>query len=412
MSRITGFFLKKFLFSRKRELLRFDSLFMIIGIIVSVAVLTVSMAIFDGYTNALKRTILGVNSHIYIFRSGDANLNQANLDELQHFLKEKEEVRSYSHIIMTEAMISNHNRIKGCLVRGIEWQAEDLPTEYRKYVVKGDYELAEMEDAVLGYRLAEKLDLQIGDQFKLHSTMNSVVTPLGFKTHDKIFRLKGIYRSGMFEYDSKFLFCNLAAAAQFSNLEKEYSMLEIKLFQNYIEKADYLAYIWENELNDNGFIYQFSSWIDFNGNLFSLLHLQKWVLFIILSFLVLIASFNVVSSVSTSIIEKRRDLGILKAYGASDSLLRKIFINKALITGVISILSGLILGFAVAVFLSRQSFFLLKADIYFFDRIQVEFSWLSTAAIFFISLMIIFLAALLPLKRISRLDVTAILRKN
>jgi len=412
MSSISGFFLKKYIFSRKRELFRFDSLFMIIGIIISVTVLTVSMAIFDGYTNALKKTILGVNSHIYIFKSGDNNLSQDHINKLQNFLIQQDEVRSYSKIVMTEAMASNKKRIKGCLVRGIDWQKKDLPTEYKKYVFAGNYELQEPEDAVLGYRLADKLGLEIGDRFKLHSPMNSTITPLGLKTHDKIFRLSGLYKSGMYEYDSKFLYCNLESAAEFAGLENEYSMLEVKLKVDQIEKADYLAYKWEQELDINDFTYQISSWIDFNGNLFSLLNLQKWVLFIILSFLVLIASFNVVSSVSTSIIEKRKDLGILKAYGASDRVLRKIFINKAVITGFIAVLLGEILGFIIAVILSRQSVFLLKADVYFFERIQVEFSYFSTAAVFCISLLIVFLASLIPLRKISRLEVTSILRKE
>jgi lipoprotein-releasing system permease protein len=215
----------------------------------------------------------------------------------------------------------------------------------------------------------------------------------------------------MYEYDSKFLFCNLEAAAAFTG-SQDYSMLEVRLKEDQIERADYLAYFWEQELLQEDFLYQFNSWIDFNGNLFALLSLQKWVLFIILSFLLLIASFNVVSSVSTSIIEKRRDLGILKAFGASNRLLGRIFVNKALLTGIASVVTGLLLGFAIAAFLSRQSVFLLQADVYFFDRIQVEFSFMSTTAVILVSLLIIYLAAIIPLQRISRLDVTAILRKN
>lgn len=411
MSSVLQFFLRKFIFSKKRELWRFDSLFMIIGIVISVAVLTVSMAIFDGYTGALKKTILGVNSHIYIFRTGEKDLNDDNITFLNNFLTAKEEIDSFSRLILSEAMISSADRIKGCLIRGIEWQEEKLPTDYRNYVTAGTYELQSENAAVLGYRLADRLGLELGETFKVLSPYNSRVTPLGLKTEDKEFRLVGLYRSGMYEYDSKFLFCNLQAAAAFIESE-DFSMLEVRLKEDQIERADYLAYLWEQELMQQDYIYQLSSWIDFNSNLFALLNLQKWVLFIILSFLVLIASFNVVSSVSTSIIEKRRELGILKAYGASNRLLGKIFVNKALLTGITSVLVGLLLGIAIAAFLSRQSVFLLQADVYFFDRIQVKFSGLSTAAIILVSLLIIYLAALLPLKRISNLDVTSILRKN
>jgi len=412
MSSVSSFFLKKYMISSKRELLRFDSLFMIIGIIVSVAVLTVSMAIFDGYTNALKKTILGVNSHIYIFRNGEEELANEHIAALERFLGDQKEVDSFARIIMTEAMISNQKRIKGCLIRGIEWEKEDLPTEFRKYVQEGSYELQEKNDAVLGYRLADKMGLKIGDEFTLHSPLNSKVTPLGLKSNNIIFHLTGLYYSGMYEYDSKFLFCNLASAAEFAGLVDQISMVEVSLKDDQIENADYLAYKWETDLDEISFTYQISSWIDFNGNLFSLLHLQKWILFIILSFLILIASFNVVSSVSTSILEKRRDLGILKAYGASDNLLKQIFIKKALLTGVIAVILGEVIGMVIAVILSKQSVFLLKPDVYFFERIQVEFSIISSFAVFGIALLIIFFASLIPLRRISRLQVTSILRKE
>ncbi|MFC1887733.1 ABC transporter permease, partial [Candidatus Cloacimonadota bacterium] len=352
-----------------------------------------------------------VNSHIYIFRTGENNLTERDITDLDLFLSRQQEVAVTSQIIMSEAMISNGKKIKGCLLRGIDWQQEVLPTQYRDYVFKGDYRLEDFNSAVLGYRLANRLGLSVGDTFTIHSPMNSKVTPLGLRTEDRTFLLTGLYKSGMYEYDSKFLFCSLESAMEFKGTD-EYSMLEVKLFDEAIENADYLAYKWEQELMQVDFLYQFSSWIDFNGNLFSLLQLQKWVLFIILSFLILIASFNVVSSVSTSIIEKRKELGILKAYGASNNLLRKIFVNKALITGLIAILTGLILGYGIAEVLSRQSVFLLNADVYFFDRIQVQFSWLSMVSVLIVSLIIILLASLIPLKQISRMEVTSILRKN
>ncbi len=139
--------------------------------------------------------------------------------------------------------------------------------------------------------------------------------------------------------------------------------------------------------------------------------MEKWVIFIILSFLILIASFNVVSSVSTSIIEKRTELGILKAFGASDKILRQVFIGKTLILAVLSVSFGQILGVLLAKFLSWQKFFVLKGDVYFLEEINVQFGYISWIIILGVSMLIVFAASLIPLKNISKLNITNIIRK-
>lgn len=407
MFKVIIYFIKKYIFSSRKEWLRSDSIFMVVGIIVSVATLTIAHAIFEGYETVLKETILGANSHIYVFLSGDGYLNNDNLAELDEFLLTQPEVAAISPIIITQVMASGNGKIKGALLRGINWQQENQPTLYREKVISGMYDLSAENSTVIGSKLAQKLNIKIGDKLKLISPMNSKMTPMGVKPKQQEFTVRGLYESGMYEYDSKYVFVNYTTAGKFSSLEDEFTMLEVKLHPEFIESADYLAYRWQTFLD---YKYQISSWIDFNGNLFSLLTLEKWVIFIILSFLVLIASFNVVSSVSTSIIEKRQELGILKAYGASHQLLQKIFVGKTLIISVIAVSLGQILGMLIAKFLSWQKFFMLKGDVYFLDKINVQFSFLSWLLILGVSLTIVILASFIPLRKISALEVTDILR--
>lgn len=412
MSSIPGFFLKKYMQSPRKEWMRFDSIFMVAGIIISVAVLTVALSLFEGYENVLKKTILGVNSHIYVFRPGEENLTTANLEELDVFLDDQEEVDSWSAVIMSQAMLVQDSRIKGCLIRGIDWAKETLPTQYKKFVFDGSYKLETSKDIVIGYRLAETFQIGVGDTIKIVNSLNSELTPLGLRTSGDEFIVTGLYKSGMYEYDTKFVFMNLFAAEKFSGLKEERSMLEIKVQSEKIESADYLAYKWEKSLNEFDYRYQISSWIDFNGNLFSLLKLQKWVIFFILIFLVVVASFNVISSVSTSIIEKKRELGILRAYGASNRLLGKIFIGKSLILGAIAVILGLLLGIGISTFLASQSILLLKADVYFLDKIQVEFRLFSILLIAAAALLIITVASYIPLKKIRNMQITDVLRNE
>ena len=408
MNKIVLFFLKKYISSPKREWLRFDSIFMVIGIIISVATLTIALSIFEGYETVLKNTILGVNSHIYIFKTGDGNLTNEDVEQIENELQKHDGIKSTSALIITQAMAVNKDRIKGSIVRGIDWQQQELPSKYKQYVFEGTWKLEANNSAVIGYKLAKELNLHLGDDFRLISPMNSQITPMGIKPKEKIFTLVGLYRSGMYEYDSKFIFIDRNVMVEFNSMEDEFTMVEVQLKTDWIEKADYIAYIWEQEFD---YQYQISSWVDFNSNLFALLKMEKWVIFIILSFLILIASFNVVSSVTTSIIEKRTELGILKAFGASDKILQQVFIGKTLILALLSVTSGQILGIFIAKFLSWQKFFVLKGDVYFLDKINVQFGYVNWVIILGVSMLIVFTASVIPLKNISKLNITNIIRK-
>lgn len=408
MNKIVLFFLKKYILSPKREWLRFDSVFMVLGIIISVATLTVALSIFEGYETVLKKTILGVNSHIYIFNAGEDNLTSQDVEQIENELQKHEGVENTSALIITQVMAVNGNRIKGSIVRGIDWEQQELPSKYKKYVLEGTWKLDAENSAVLGYKLANELNLKLGDTFKLISSLNSKVTPMGLKPKEETFTLVGLYRSGMYEYDSKFIFIDRNVMAEFNSMEDEFTMVEVKMKPDWIERADYIAYVWEYEFD---YQYQISSWVDFNSNLFALLKMEKWVIFIILSFLILIASFNVVSSVSTSIIEKRTELGILKAFGASDKILQQIFIGKTLILALLSVSFGQILGVLLAKFLSWQKFFVLKGDVYFLEEINVQFGYISWIIILGVSMLIVFAASLIPLKNISKMNITDIIRK-
>ena len=172
----------------------------------------------------------------------------------------------------------------------------------------------------------------------------------------------------------------------FSNQPGRYSRYEVKLQPEQIDRADYLAYLWQNELELD---FQISTWQDFNSSLFNLLKLEKWVLFFILSFLIVVASFNVVSSVSTEIIDRRRDIGILKTIGFSNKSLRKILLSRILGTGVLAIFAGELIGMFLAWLASIQEFFKLKGDVYFLDKINVYFSIPSMLLILLVAFIII-----------------------
>jgi len=408
MKSIKGFFIKKYIRSPKREWLRYDSVFMIVGLIISVATLTIALAIFEGYETVLKDTIIGANSHIYFFDDRDGAMNEAKKERAGEFLDNKDEVVSYAPVVISQAMVTYGDRLHGCILRGIEWQKDELPVEYYRFISEGTGALHNANDAVLGFNLARKLNASLGDTIMISTPLATSVTPLGIRQNNLQLRVVGIYRSGMHEYDSNYLFVDLETAQAFTQISG-YSMIEVKLSSDHIDRADYLSYLWRHELD---VAYHISSWIDFNEYLFSLLEMEKWVIFIIFSFLVLVASFNVISSVSTSIMEKRRDLGILKAIGYPNSFLKNLFLQRSLILAFISIVLGIIIGMGIAVILANQTLLLLQGDVYFLDSINIRFNLFNTTVVLAVALLITFLTTLIPIKSITRLNVTEILRNN
>ncbi len=407
MNKLVIFFLNKFLRSPRKEWLRVDSIFMVLGIIISVATLTISLTLFDGYTSAMRKIYFGVNSHIYFFNGKDAPINAKLQDKLEQFLSDQPEVYSFGKIISNQVMITSKGRVKAAFLRGIDPEVNPQPTTFKKFVKIGSYDIHENNKIVIGYKIAKELNVGINDTIKIISPINSKVTAFGMLPTSKSFIVSGFYKSGMHEYDSQYAFCNIQAASEYFNLADNVTMYEVKLKDDFIEKADYLAYVWSHKLD---YDFQISSWLDFSGNLFALLELEKWVIFIILSFLVLIASFNVISAVSATIIEKKSELGIMRAFGASNKILRKILLVRIMIISFISILLGQALGYVLSFLISKQGFFQLKGEIYFIDKLYVSFQPFSWFIILSVSLLIVFVASLIPLRKIEKMQITNILR--
>jgi lipoprotein-releasing system permease protein len=410
--RIAIYFLNRYFRSPRQEWRRSGSIFMVLGIIISVATLTIAFTIFDGYQRVLKSSILSTNSHIYIFNNSRDNLTEADVLALRDYLEKQPQIEVSSPVVLSQAMAAagrekKNTKVISCQIRGIDWEQEKLPITYREYVIRGNWQLREDNEVVIGEQMAQRLGLDAGDIIYLVSPAQSRISMMGLQSQSKPFVIVGLYHSGIYDSDSRVVFMQPERVWDFSNQPGRYSRLEVKLKEEFIDSADYLAYIWLNQLDLD---YQILTWQDFNSSLFDLLELEKWVLFFILSFLIVVASFNVVSSVTTEIIDRRRDIGILRAMGFSGGSIKRILLGRIVGTGFLAIIAGLITGMLLSWFASVQNFFRLKGDVYFLDKINVHFSLPALALILITAFAIIFLAAALPLRRLNRLEITGILR--
>ncbi len=401
MDKRVWLFIKKYVYSKKNGRLKTETFISMIGLIISVTILTTVLSIFSGYQKLLRKTILGVNSHIYIFSMKTDLLNETQVNKIKKFLSEQPQVKSYSLLITKPVVINFKGKVKGAMVRGID----PTETNLSKYVITGKKK-PKKDEIIIGYRLAKTLNIKIGDRIKLFSPQENMFSIFGVKNRNDLFKVAGFYRSGMYEYDSSFIFMD-RTKSNFFSVKNKYTLLEVKLYGKFITQAGYLAYKWNQLL---GYDYQINSWIDYNGNLFSLLTLEKWVIFIIISFLIIISSFNIISSISTSIIKEKRNIGILKTFGVSNGFLKKIFLFRVLFTSFLSIILGEMFGVLLAFLATKQNFFKLKGDIYFIDKITADYNPFNFLIVMLVALIIIFFTSLIPLNKISKLKIVSILR--
>ncbi|HPT72586.1 MAG TPA: ABC transporter permease [Candidatus Cloacimonadota bacterium] len=382
---------------------------MVLGIVISVCTLTAALSLFDGYTHSLEKSMLGANSHLYIYPNVSDELTTSDTNFLSAYLKKQPQIKAYSFIIMKPAMLSANDKVKGCVIHGIDWNSSNPTTNYQNYVQQGSYKLDKPYEIVIGEKLAEELNISIGDSVQILRPKLQTGMGVGIIPQSETFKVVGLYHSGMYEYDNSYIFMDRKQASAFFQMKENTSMVEIRLKDHLIRYAERFSIQWATELQGR---YQVMSWMYFSQSLFSLLTMERWMIFIILTFLLLIATFNVISALLTLILEKRKEIGILKTMGSNDSLLKRIFYGKVVVLGIGSIIVGELAGIALALIVAKQTVFHLKADVYFMEQLTVQFSAFNLVLIFIVSFIIITLGTMIPLRKINHLSIIEILREG
>ncbi len=403
------FFIRKSFHFGRKQLRKPTTIISFGGFALSIAILTASLTLLNGYQKTLKDGLLGANAHIYIYSQSQDKLSKDEINNLTEFLSIQSEVDSFSPVIMTQVMAVGDRQMKGILARSIQWQKDSLPINYHRYISGGSGQLVHINEAVLGSELANFLQAGTGDSITLLTPANMQYTLFGLQTGETIVNVTGIFHSGIYDTDSRTIFLNEDLLSMLTNSQGFYDMIEVKLQNADIDRADYLAYLWNLMLNRD---YQVYSWIDYNSNLFTMLVIQKWVIGIILSFLVLIASFNIISNTTTSVLERKKEIGILKATGCTNSLLKYFFLAKTTILGLMAIIAGIGLGLLLAFLLTKQTFLLLKGDVYFIENFTIRPDFATITIIIIVSIAISIWAALVSLSKISQLTVIEIIRSG
>ncbi|MBT5470790.1 MAG: lipoprotein-releasing ABC transporter permease subunit [Nitrospina sp.] len=384
------------------------------GVALGVMALIVVIAVMSGFGKDLRDKILGTNSHIVV-----TNITRSGMDKFEDVLKkvmQAEGVKAAAPFILNQVMLTFGESSSGVVVRGVDPDREAMVSDLGKNMVQGEIGMLKRssktnsgprrDKIILGKELAHKLGVQLGDAVSMVSPA-SRLTPMGLVPKIKLFKVVGFFESGMFEYDSSLAFISVKSAQKFFAMKGKVSGVEIRVDD--IDNADVIAQSLQETL---GFPYYARDWMRMNKNLFSALRLEKIVMFIILILIILVAAFNIVSTLFMVVMEKTKEIAILKSMGASRTSIMKIFSYQGLIIGVTGTMIGCVGGFTVVPNLNEIVGFIERlfgitafpSDVYYLDKLPSEIQYLDSFLIVVFSIAICFLASLYPAWRASRLD--------
>jgi lipoprotein-releasing system permease protein len=373
------------------------------GVTVGVMALIVVIAVMAGFESDLKQRILGVESHIVLMRhdgsfSGYKNIAK-QIDELNG-------VEAATPFIYSQIMLRSSTGVSGAVLRGIDPESagsvikilKNSVLQNLKHLQRKENSKTFVPGIILGKELAKNLGVLKGDAVYLISS-RGMISPIGYLPAMKRFKVVGLFESGMYEYDGSLAYIDLEDAQKLLNMKGSVTGIEVRVDDIY--NAGNIA---KKIVSTLGFPYWARDWMRMNHNLFSALKLEKTVMFIILALIVLVAAFNIASTLIMMVMGKTKDIAILKAMGAMDSSIRKIFIYKGMIIGSVGTSLGVCLGFILCKLLEKYKFIQLPGDVYYISTLPVRLEALDVFMIASAAMVICFLATLYPASQASKLN--------
>jgi lipoprotein-releasing system permease protein len=387
--------------------------FSLLGIALGVATLIIVMAVMNGFRAELLGRILGLNGHLTVYGQGPGGA-LGDYDRISQTLRGLDGVVSASPLVEGQVMATANNVASGALVRGIRPEDMQARTLIASKIARGTLADFKGEDTVLiGIRMAQKFGITVGDQITLISPQGNV-TAFGTVPRLRAYRVAAVFDVGMFEYDSSFVYMPLEAAQIFFRFEPgQVSGVEVMVRNP--------ERIWEARRAIADSVGQFGrifDWQQANSSFFSAIQVERNVMFLILTLIIVVAAFNIISSLIMLVKDKSRDIAILRTMGATRGSVMRIFFLSGASIGVI----GTVLGFALGVaFTSNIETIrlwlqaltgtpLFSPEIYFLSRLPAKVDAIEVAQVVGMALGLSFLATIYPAWRAARLDPVEALR--
>ncbi|PPR47496.1 MAG: Lipoprotein-releasing system transmembrane protein LolE [Alphaproteobacteria bacterium MarineAlpha5_Bin8] len=415
LSNFESLLVKRFLFSKKTDgYISVFSWFSIIGIMIGVAAIIIVMSVMNGFREELTKRLIGINGHLNIF----SNIGKIHNTDITFIKNIKEANVKILPLIETQALIIANNKSRGVLLRGFDKNEIANNNFFNNNLADGNLFSNIKNEVIIGYVLANKLQLKIGDKIKI-AIPKTDKTIFGNIPRFKTMKVSGIFNFGMYEYDANFIFTNLTIPRKLLMLE-ENTFNKIEVFTDIPQEIEDIQKLIQNRIKVHSDKLYTISWKQNNSNLINALKVEKNVMFLILTLIIVVASMNIISGLIIFVKEKDKDIGILKTIGLNNKSLIKIFLSIGLLIGFIGTSLGAITGIIFSLNIRHiQNFLenifninLFSKEIYYLSSLPSRLDFFEVLLVITVSLIICLFATILPAFRSSQIDPISSLKND
>ena len=382
---------------RKNSFISIISLVSILGIAIGVAALIIALALISGFQNDIRDRILSSSAHLMItdrFQEGFADFREVNRDLAKRF----PDVKAVMPVVYGTVLLKGREReVAGAVFRGLDLERVNREP-WLEQLEMGRLPAGENE-LLLGSEMAAKMGLFAGDSC-LVVTPQAALSPMGIMPRFRRFRVSGVFRSGLFEFDSGTVISGLSAAQKLFALKDKVTYLQVNLHD--IFHAEKVAAAMRQHL---GARYTVITWRELNQSLYSALKLEKTVLFFTLTLIIIVASLNIIAGLILMVMQKMKDIGILLSFGTSAAQIRRIFFLQGAVIGLLGTALGAILGLGFCLLANRYELIKVPSEIYQVSFVAFRIGWIDLLAVISASLLISFGATLIPSRKAAAVSV-------
>ena len=401
------FIAKRYLFSKKKfNFITVISLISVLGVTVGVAALIIVLSVFNGFSSKVTGMLINFDPHLRVEASGEGNV--AEYKQLESRIRDLG-YENASVYTMNKGMLATNRSNEVVVIKGVEPDGVSSVSGIKDIVRFGEFDLSDeggIGGVVIGFSLLNKLKSMPGDTI-------TILSPLGLEKSltqfvdpkSAQFVIKGVYDSDNKEYDGNFAFISLAKSQELFNLGSKVNGIELRIpdisnSQNVKEKL----------IENLGSGFSVQTWYDLHADFYSILKVERITVYLILSLIIAVASFNILGSLTMTVIEKKRDIGVLKAIGATDGMITKIFLYEGISVGIIGMLAGTAIGILVTLGQKYFEFYKLDPLTYKIDALPVEMRIIDLILVPLAALLLCFLASLYPSRRAAALEPVSAIR--
>jgi lipoprotein-releasing system permease protein len=396
--------LRYLLARRKQAFISLISTISTIGVAVGVMALLITLALMTGLQGELRDRIVGSAAHVYVLKAGGLRNTQEEVTRLRQVPR----VIGAAPVVLGQGLATSAGGTEFITIKGIDPVLENSVTNVGRSLVGGSLDAltpapGSIAGIVLGKELAQKLAASVGDSIEL-VTPEGTLTPMGMMPRTRAFKVVGVFELGLFEFDSSYGYVHLSVAEKMFDRDRpDFIELRVDELFRAREVADSIPEVLGPD-------YQAQDWADMNKSLFSALWLEKMAMSITIGLIVMVAALNIIASLILLVMDKTRDIAILKTMGASSASIRRIFMFQGLIIGLIGTIAGAIGGCGLIYVLDHYRLISLPLDVYQISHVPFRLLPLDFVVVIVSAVLVCFLATIYPARQAARLDPAQALR--